>query len=154
MLGRGLTPSSLGFLAVIGMLVVLMQHRFSVAIDKRYCSEFCRCFLVVHKLHGQYGAGQAQGDQVGRYDGPCAYSQAIHKPQRNADGKQAVHGQRDAADIFGAKCFPGLGHKADGGQASSQIANGVVGDDVNCHRVPSIPPICLAPDALPPRWGD
>jgi hypothetical protein len=84
--------------------------------------------LPVAQLHHQYRRRQRHGNGVGYDDGPCPQQQAVHQPQAHAQREGAVHAQRNAANVFGAKGVQRLGHKADGGECGGAVANEVGGE--------------------------
>ena len=79
----------------------------------------------IPQLHHQNHQRQAGGDGVGDDDGPGHQQDAIDQPQGHACSEEAVHAQRDAAHVAGAKSLPSLRDEAGGGEKGGDRANPV-----------------------------
>jgi hypothetical protein len=56
-------------------------------------------------------------------DRPRAQHHAVDQPKRHATGKRAVHGQRNAAHVFGAEGFDGLRQETASRKKGGECAN-------------------------------
>jgi pimeloyl-ACP methyl ester carboxylesterase len=77
---------------------------------------------TVAQLQHQVGCRQRQGNGVGDDDGPGARSQPIEQPERDADGEDHIHPQRDTLSIAAADGLERLGSEGAGGQHRCGIA--------------------------------
>lgn len=80
---------------------------------------------MVTQFHQEDAEREAHGDDVGNDDRPSHQQDAIDEPESHASCEAAVHGQRYAAYIFGAKGFDGLWQEAEGGEASGNSADDI-----------------------------